>query len=178
MDDGHGRDVECEARRGLEGAQATLAEHDVVVTRHGDVVGRGEPLGDRPGETALEQHHLVRVFRHLTDVLQQAEILEVASSHLQTVDIGVNHLAVLGVHDLRQCLQTVLVSPSLHDLQRLLAEALETVGVGAGLERAAADPMQAEARDALGDFVELLFALDRTRAGENGDLVGQRSVIG
>ena len=120
----------------------------------------------------------MRVFRHLTDVLQQAEILEVARSHLQAVDVGVDHLAVLGVHDLRQSLQAVLVSPSLHDLQRFLAEALEAVGVGAGLERAAADPMQAEARNALGDFVELLFALDRTRAGENGDLVGQRSVIG
>ena len=120
----------------------------------------------------------MRILRHLTDVLQQAEVLEVARAHLQAVDVGMDHLAVLGVHDFRERFQAVFLSPGLHDLQRFLTKALEAVRIRARFERAATNPVQAETRDAFGDFVELLFALDGARAGEDRDLVGARAVIG
>ena len=47
-----------------------------------------------------------------------------------------------------------------------------------GLERAAANPGEAEARDTFGHFFELLGRLDGARAGENGDLVGAGAQVG
>ena len=121
VDDGHGGDVEREARGRLEGAQAALAQHDIVVALHGNVVARGEPFGNGTGKTALEQDHLVRVARDLADILQQAEVLEVARAHLQAVHVGVDELAMLGVHDLGEGFQAVLLAAGLHDLERFLA---------------------------------------------------------
>ena len=178
VDHRDGGDVQREARGRLERADAALAQHHVVVALGGEVVGGGQPLGDGAREAALVQHHLVRLGGHLADLLQQAEVLEVARAHLQAVHVGVHELAVRGVHDLGERLQAVPLARVLHDLEGFLAQALERVRVRARLERAAADPFQAEAGHAFGHFVELLDRLHGARAGEDGDLVGARSEIG
>ena len=121
---------------------------------------------------------MCEVGRHLADLLQQAEVLEVARAHLQAVHVGVHQLAVRGVHHLGERLQAVLLARVAHDLEGLLAQALERVRVRARLERTAADPREAEAGHACGHFVELLDRLHGARAGEDGDLVGARSEIG
>ena len=58
LHDRHRRDVEREARRRLERADAALAQDDVRVAVHRDVLARREPLLDRGGHAALEQHRL------------------------------------------------------------------------------------------------------------------------
>ena len=119
----------------------------------------------------------MRIARDVTDVLQQAEVLEVARAHLQAVHVGMHHLAVGRVHDLGERFQAVFLTGVRHDRKRLFSEALERVRVRARLERAAADPREAEARDAFGHLIELLLAFHRAGAGEQGDLVGAGAVI-
>ena len=177
VDDRHGGDVQREARGRLEGADTALAEHYVVVAAIGDVVGGGEPLGDGAGETALVQHHLVRIGGHLADLLQQAEVLEVAGAHLQAVHIGMHSSQCSESMTSVTGFQAVLLAAGLHDLKGFLAKALEAVRVGARLVRTAADPGKTQVADALGNFEELLFALNRARAGVDGYLVGAGAVI-
>lgn len=172
VNDGDSGDVEREPRCRLERAQTTLAQNDVVVAVHRQVLGCGKPFGDAARQTALQQHHLMRLRRHLTDVLEQAEVLHVARADLKAIDVGVHHFAVSGIHDFRKGLQAVLLAGVLHDLQALFAKALKGVGVGARLECAAADPGQTQIGNALGDFVELLDGFDRAWAGVERDLVG------
>ena len=118
------------------------------------------------------------VGRHLADLLQQAEVLEVAGAHLQAVHVVGHQLAVGRIHHLGQRLQVVAVAGALHDLERFLAEALERVRVGARLEGATADPGEAQIGDALGHLVELLGGLHRAGPGINGDLVRALAEIG
>ena len=178
VDNRHRRDIQREARGRLEGADTALAEHHVVVAAIGDVVGGGEPLGNGAGETAFVQHHLMRIGGHLADLLQQAEVLEVAGAHLQAVHIIAHELAMGRVHHLGKRLQVVLIAGGLHDLQGLFAETLERMRVSARLKRAAANPVQAQIGHALGHFLELLGGLHRARPGVNGDLVRALAEIG
>ena len=115
---------------------------------------------------------------NLTNVLQQAEVLHVASTDLKTINIGMDHLAMSGVHYLGEGFQAVLLSAGLHDLQTFFAQALERMGVRAGLECAAADPGKTQAGNAFGNFIELLFRFDRARTSVDGDLVGAGAVVG
>src|SRR5918997_4627965 len=53
------REIEREARAGLEGADATLAQHHVVPAGGGNVLSREEPLLDRRRESPLEHDAVV-----------------------------------------------------------------------------------------------------------------------
>ena len=153
-------------------------QHDVVVALGGHVVARRQPFGDRPRETALVQDHLARLGGHLADLAQQAEVLEVARAHLQTVHVRMNQLAMSRIHDLGQGLEPQTIARALHDLQGLFAKTLERMRVRARLERTAANPGQPQIGDALGNLVELLLGLNRARTCVNGDLVAALSEIG
>ena len=120
----------------------------------------------------------MRIGGHLADFAQKAEILEVAGTHLQAVDVGVHQLAMSGVHHLGQSLQPKAVAGVLHDLQGLFAKTLKGMRVGARLERAAANPGKTQIGNALGHFVELLLRLYRARTCVNGDLVSSLAEIG
>ena len=63
VDDRDGGDVERVARVGLEGADAALAEDDVVVAAGQDVFGRQQPLLNRRRHAALEQDRLADLRR-------------------------------------------------------------------------------------------------------------------
>ena len=81
--DGHRREVERVARRGLEGADAALAQDDVRVAGGEDVLGRQQPLLDRRAQAALEEDRALA----LADRLEQDEVRHVAGADLDDVDV-------------------------------------------------------------------------------------------
>ena len=79
-----------------EGADAALAEDDVVIPARHDVLGGHEPFLERRRHAALEQHGLLR-FRH---ALEQTEVLHVARADLNDVGGFFHRLGVVCVHQL------------------------------------------------------------------------------
>ena len=65
-----------------------------------------------------------------------------------------------------------------HDLQAFFAESLEGVGRGARLVGAAAEELRAGRGDALGHGERLLAAFDRTRPGDDGEVVAADGRVG
>ncbi len=161
-----GGDVESVAGGVLEGADAALAEDDLLVAPGQDVLRGQQQLLDGRAQTALEQHRTA----HLAEVLQEVEVLHVARADLVAVDVAAHHLDVARVHDLADHGQAALVGGRAHPTQRLLSMALEGVGRGAGLEGAAAQHARAGGRHRLGHARHLLLALDRAGAGHDDDL--------
>ena len=97
LEDGHGREVEGEPGGRLERPDAPLAQDHVAVAHAQDVLGGAEPLVDRAAEAALQQH------RHAgaPDLGQQREVLRVAGTDLQDVDVLGHVRDVARVDDLR-----------------------------------------------------------------------------
>lgn len=149
VNDRHRGDVQREARGRLESADAALAQHHVVVAAVGDVVGGGQPLGNRAGKATLVQHHLVRVGGHLADLLQKAEVLEVAGAHLQTVHVIGHQLAVGRVHHLGERLQPYLSPAAFMIFRASSPRPWKECRVGTRFERAAANPVQTQVGHAL-----------------------------
>ena len=92
----HGAEVEREARRGLERADAALAQDHVLVALLQDVVGGHQQLVERGGQPALEQHRLAELARHL----EQRVVLHVARADLDHVGVLGDQLGVRGVEQL------------------------------------------------------------------------------
>ncbi len=86
------------------------------------------------GEPALEQHRL----REVPDLAQQRVVLHVARADLEDVGVARQQRDLRGVHHLAHHREPVGVGGAAQDLEPLLAQALERVGRGARLERAAA----------------------------------------
>src|SRR5581483_7319882 len=163
LDVGHGAQVEHVAGRFLERAHAALAEDDVGVPLGQDVLGRHEQVLDGGAHGALEQDRLAR----LADLLEQVKVLHVAGADLEHVGIALDQRHLARVHDLGHHRHTVAAADVAQDLQALLAQALEAVGAGARLERAAAQDVGAGLLDVAGDLVEDLVALDGAGAGDH-----------
>ena len=70
MNNRNSRNIKSEARSGFEGAQAALAQHNVVVAAHGQIFRSRKPLGNTARKAALQQHHLVRLRGNLANILQ------------------------------------------------------------------------------------------------------------
>ena len=68
---------------GFEGADAALAEDDVVVAARRDVFRRHQPFGNGGRHAALEDHRLVDA----ADFLEQVEVLHVARADLDHVHV-------------------------------------------------------------------------------------------
>ena len=79
----HDADVEHVPSRGVEGANASLAEDDVLVTRQQHVLGGEQPLFHGGGEPALEQDW----FSGRTGFAQERKVLHVARADLQHVGV-------------------------------------------------------------------------------------------
>src|SRR5919107_2008716 len=137
------REIEREARGGLEGADAPLAQHDVVPAGGGHVLRRKEPLLDRSREPALQHDAVVRAGYRRADVLEEGEVLHVARPDLENRGVLHDELYVVGVHDLRYDLEPERASDLGHDPEPLLTEALERVRGGARLKGAAAHVLEA-----------------------------------
>ena len=92
----HGGEVQGVAGIGLKGADTPLAEDDPVVAPGHDVLGAHEPLLNGGGQAPLEQDGL----GGLAKLLEQVEVLHVPGSHLNHVHAHLEHLHVVGGHDL------------------------------------------------------------------------------
>ena len=80
---------------GLKGADAALAEDNVLVALGHDVLGAHHKLFQRVGQAAFEQHGLFLAAHGL----EQLKVLHVAGTHLDEVHV-LEQGQVLGVHDL------------------------------------------------------------------------------
>ena len=163
----HGVEVEGIAGAGLEGADAALAQDDVVVALAHDVLGGHEQLIDRAGHTALEQDRSLG----LADLLEQGEVLGVAGADLHDVDLLVKEdLHVAWIHDLGDDRHVELGRRLAQQVEAGGAHALVGVGGGAGLVGTAAQHRGTGGLHAAGDADEVL-ALDGARAGDDLELV-------
>ncbi len=126
-------EVQGVAHTGLKGADAALAEDNVLVALGHDVLGAHHELFQRVGQAALEQHRLFLA----ADGLEQLKVLHIAGTHLDEVYV-LEQGQVLGVHDLGDDGEAGGAAGQLEQVQTLAAHSLEGVGRGAGLERAAA----------------------------------------
>ena len=106
-------EVERVARRGLERADAALAQHHVRVALLEDVVGRHQQLVERGRQPALEQHRLAE----LAGDLEQRVVLHVARADLDHVGVLGDRVGVLGVEELGDDRQAGLRARLGEDLQ-------------------------------------------------------------
>ena len=168
-EDRHGRQVERVAGRGLEGADAALAQDHVRVAGRQDVLGRQQPLLDRRAQAALEEDRPAA----LPDGLEQHEVRHVARADLEDVDVLLEDRHVGRVDHLADDGQAERVVCLVQELEGGQAEALERVRRGARLEGAAAQDAGALALDGAGRLHELLARLDRARAGHHHELLAE-----
>src|SRR4051812_7199982 len=131
----HRAEIEREARRGLERADAALAEDDVLVALLQDVVGGLEELVERAAEAALEEDRLAE----LAGDLEERVVLHVARADLDDVGVGVDGVGVLAVEQLGDDREAGLGAGLGEDLEGRAAQALERERARAGLEGAAAE---------------------------------------
>ncbi len=170
LDHRHRRHVERVAGRGLEGADAALAEDHLRLPSCQDVLGRQEQLLHRRHESALQQHRLA----HAPHRLQQGVILHVAGADLQDVGVGGHRVHEIRMHDLGDRGQAVAPAGFGQKHQTLLAQALEAVGRGARLVGAAAQDPAAAGGDLAGARLDLLGILHRAGAGHDHELGRRR----
>src|SRR6185437_7720327 len=105
LEHGDRGDVHGVARVGLEGADAALAKHEVVVAAGEDVFGGEQNLFDGGGDAALEQAGLA----HVAELAEQVEVLHVARTDLEAVDIGEHDLDLRDLHNLSDDEQAVFI---------------------------------------------------------------------
>ncbi len=166
------REVQREARRRLERPYPPLAQDHVLPALFGYVLRRQQPLFDRRREAPLEDDAVVGPGDRRADALQEREVRHVARAYLDDLRVLHDELYILGVHDLGDGLEAELARDLGEYLQALLAQALEGVRGGAGLEGAAADILVSGLFDGLGRGDELVVALDGAGAGDNPERAG------
>ena len=158
----HTGQIKGVAHAGLKGADAALAEDDILVALGHDVLGAHHELFQRIGQAALEQHRLVLAAHGL----EQLKVLHVAGTHLDQVHV-LEQGQVLGVHDLGDDGGTGGAAGQLEQVQTLAAHALEGVGGGAGLECTAAQQRSTGGLHALGAVGDLLFTFNAAGPGDD-----------
>ena len=159
-------EVERVAQRRLERADAALAEDDVRIAGGHDVLGTHQKLLQGRRHAALEEDGLLRVG---ADLLEEVEVLHVPRADLDDVDV-VEEIDVLEVHQLRHDRKPRLLLRKGEEAKPLRAHALEGVGGGARLERAAAQHCRAGGLHRLRDADELVLALDGAGPGDDGEV--------
>ena len=159
----HGGEVQGVAGIGLKGADTPLAEDDPVVAPGHDVLGAHEPLLNGGGQAPLEQDGL----GGLAKLLEQVEVLHVPGSHLNHVHAHLEHLHVVGGHDLGDDGQAGGLLCLLEQADAVVAHTLEGIGGGAGLEGAAPQGGGAAGLYRLGHPHNLRLALHRAGPGDH-----------
>ena len=159
----HAREVEGIAHAGLKGADAPLAEDDVLVAFGHDVLGAHHELLQGVRQAALEQYRLFLAAHGL----QQLKVLHIAGTHLDEVHV-LEQGQVLGVHDLGHDGGAGGPAGQLQQVQPLAPHPLEGVGGGAGLERAAPQQGSPGGLHPLGTVGDLFLALDAAGARNDG----------
>ena len=165
VEDGHGGQVQGVAGGRLEGADAPLTEDDVLVASGHNVLRAHQQLLDGVGQAALQEDGLFG----LAQLLQKLKVLHVPGTHLDDVHI-LEEGQVVGIHDLGDDGQAGLPLGLQQQLNAVGLQSLEVVGGGAGLEGAAPEHGGSGGLDALGHGDDLLLALHRAGAGNEGEV--------
>src|ERR1035437_4382471 len=163
LDYGNGGEIEGVAGVGFEGADAALAEDDVVIAAGQDVLGGEQEFFDASRDAAFEQHG----FGLLAELAQQVEVLHIARAHLHDVGILREQRNLRLVHHFADYQQAVAVGGGAEHLKTLGAEALELIRRTARLEGSTADHPGASAGRQLGALLDLVAVLHAARAGHD-----------
>ena len=165
MQGGHGGQVQGVPGGGLKGADAPLAQDHVLVAPGHDILSTHQQLLQGVGQAPLEEDGLAGV----TQLLQQFKVLHVPGAHLDHVHV-LEQGQVVGVHDLGNDGQAGGPLGLQQQLDAVGLQALEGVGGGAGLERAAPEHGGSGGLHALSHRDDLLLALHGTGAGDHGEV--------
>ena len=139
FDGGNDGEVERVAREVGEGADAALAEDDVVVAFGHDVFGGHEQFFERGGHAAFEQHRLLGA----AGALEQREVLHVARADLDDVGVFLDEVERFVVDGFGDDAEAVSRRGLWREnFQAGFAQALEAVGRSARLVGAAAEEAQ------------------------------------
>ena len=166
VDDGHSGKIQRIAGVFFKGADAALAEDDLLVAACHDVLGAHDPLFDGVAQAALEQHRLV----HFAHGLEQLEVLHIACADLHHVHILFKLRDAVLAHQLGDDGHAGSLAGLYHVQDALGLKALEGVGRGAGLVGTAAEQGGTAGLHALCNAQSLLCALDAAGACHDGDL--------
>ena len=164
VEDRHGGQVQGIAGGCFEGADAPLTEDDILVAPGHNVLRAHQQLLDGVGQAALEKNGLLG----LAQFLQKLKVLHVPGTHLDDVHV-LEEGQVVGVHDFSDDGQTGFPLGLQQQLNAVGLQALEVVGGGTGLEGAAPEHGGPGCLDALGHGDDLLLALHRAWAGNEGE---------
>ena len=168
----HGGQIQGIPGGGFEGADAPLAEDDLLIALTHDVFRAHEKLLDGVGQTPLEKNGLFR----LAQLLQKVKILHIPGTYLNHVHIG-KQVKGGDVHDFRDdgkvcCLLGLQQQPDAFG-----THALEGVGRGTGLEGAAPQKVCAGGLHRLGNLHNLRFRLHGAGAGDHGEIAAADSGV-
>ena len=166
LEDGHHRKVQRVAGVFFKRADAALAENDVFIAAGHDVLRAHDPFLDGIGKPALEQHRLF----HFAHGLQKLEVLHIARTDLHKVHIFLKFIDLVLAHQLADDGHAGRFTRRRHGQNALCAKALERIGRGARLVRAAAQHAAARVLHFAGNAHGLLLALDAARPADDGDL--------
>src|SRR5208337_215075 len=163
VDNRNRRNVERVARIGLEGPNAPFAQDNLIVAARHDVFSREQQFFDGGGDAPLQQHRLA----DLAQFAQQVEVLHVARTHLEDVDVGQHQLDLRNLHDFADHHQPVAVAGFTQQLQRLQPKTLKGVGRTARLESTAPQDFRACFAHHVGSSKELFLRFDRAWASHH-----------
>ena len=163
LDIGHDRQVEGIAGRIFKCANSALAKDDLAVALGKGILGRHEQVFHGRAHAALQENRDPGA----AALLEQVEVLHVAGADLEDIGISLDVRHLPRVHDLGDDRHAEAVAGSAEDLEPIAAEALEAVGAGARLERAAAQNVGTRLAHPPGDLEEQRLALDGTRPGDH-----------
>ena len=167
FDGGNDGEVESVAREIGEGANAALAEHDVVVALGEDVFGGHEELVERRGHATLEEDGLFGA----ASALEEREILHVARANLDDIGVFLDEVEGFVVNGFGDDAETVGGADFRKNFQAVFAEALKAVRGGAGLVGAAAEEPHTGLLEPFGDGQALFFGFDGAGTGDEGDML-------
>ncbi len=150
---------------GFVGADAALAQDDLIIAACHDVLGGHQEFFQCIGETALEQNRCVG----LAQLLEQLKVLHVAGADLIAVYAAFEQLDVRRVGDFCDDRHAGLFLCDAEQIQTLCLHALEGVRGGTRLPRAATQNGCTLTLYFFSNFANLRLALDRARACHHDD---------
>src|SRR5437868_11647128 len=123
LDDGNRGDIQGVARVGLEGANAALAEDDLIISAGHNVLGGKQQLFESGRDAALEQDRLA----HLAQLTQQIEILHVARAYLENIYVRQHQLDLRDLHDFADDQQSEFIARLAQQLESFQSEPLKGI---------------------------------------------------
>ncbi len=166
FDGGDDGEVERVAGKIGEGADATLAEHDVVVALGEDVFGGHEEFIESGGHAAFEENGKFGA----AGAFEEREILHIAGADLDDIGVLLDEIERFIVDGFGDDAEAVVFADSGEDLEAGEAKSLEAVGRGARLIGTAAEQAHTGRFELLGDGEALFFGFDGAGTGDHGDM--------